>query len=153
MFISYVCDAIVNAYKKRFPEQDAHRVRGIFDPATGEIGIFAAKKVVIEVNNEPREVSLTDARTLIPDVTLGETIEVEVTPADYSEFGRIVARVTKKLKAGRMGVPEGTVRKEYNSRKGTCTTGQIERIEDTGKSGKNIIVNLGLIKGQIPPSE
>ena len=88
-FISYICDAIVAAYKKKVPDHDVEGVRAIFDKETGEIGIFAPKKVVKEVSNEFHEVSLTDAQILILDVTLGEILEIEVTPADYREFGRV----------------------------------------------------------------
>ena len=88
-FISLVCASIVAAYKKRVPDQDVDGVRAFFSPEIGEIGIFAPKNVVKEVSNEYHEVSLADAQILIPDVTLGEIIEIEVTPADYSEFGRI----------------------------------------------------------------
>jgi hypothetical protein len=50
-FINYVCDAIVAAYKKKVPDHDVEGVRAIFDPETGEIGIFAPKEVVKQVGN------------------------------------------------------------------------------------------------------
>lgn len=54
-------------------------MRAIFDNETGEIGIFAPKEVVNKVSNEYHEISLEDARDLIPDVTIGEVLEIEVT--------------------------------------------------------------------------
>ena len=96
-FISYVCDAIVAAYKKKVPDHDVEGVRAIFDTETGEIGIFAPKEVVDKVSNEYHEIGLSDAQDLIPDVTVGEVLEIEVTPKDFSEFGRIAAAVAASL--------------------------------------------------------
>ncbi|MFX7212941.1 NusA N-terminal domain-containing protein, partial [Acinetobacter baumannii] len=76
------------------------------------------------------EISLVDAQDLIPDVAVGEVLEIEVTPADFSEFGRIAAQTAKQLMTQRLREAEKElIKKEFEARKGTCTTGQIERIE------------------------
>ncbi len=51
-FITYVCDAIVAAYKKKVPDHDVEGVRAIFDQDTGEIGIFASNVVVDTASNQ-----------------------------------------------------------------------------------------------------
>src|ERR1700722_9232706 len=83
-FIAYVCDAIVAAYKKKVPDHNVEGVRAIFNKETGEIGIFAPKEVVERVSNEYHQISIGDAQDLIPDVTVGEVLEMDVTPADFS---------------------------------------------------------------------
>ncbi len=151
-FQSYVCDAIVAAYKKKIPDHDVEGVRAIFDQETGEIGIFAPKKVVEKVNNAYHEISLADARGLIPDVIAGEVLEIEVTPADFSEFGRIAAKTAKQLMAQRNGAANTElIKREFDLRKGTCTTGKIERIEPSENGGNNVIVYLGKIEGFLLP--
>ncbi|HEY9682791.1 MAG TPA: transcription termination factor NusA [Oculatellaceae cyanobacterium] len=153
-FIGYVCDAIVAAYKKKVPDHDVEGVRAIFDHETGEIGIFAPKEVVSEVENEYHEISLVDAQDLIPDVTVGEVLEIEVTPADFSEFGRIAAQTAKQLMTQRLREAEKElIKKEFEARKGSCTTGQIERIEVISNSRNNVIVNLGRVEGCMPTRE
>lgn len=153
-FISYVCDAIVAAYKKKVPNHDVEGVRAIFDAETGEIGIFAPKEVVDEVADAYHEISLEEARDLIPDVTTGEVLEIEVTPGDFSLFGRIAAQTAKQLITQRLREAEKElIKKEFEARKGTCTTGQIERIEVVGNNRTNVIVNLGRVEGCMPSKE
>jgi transcription termination/antitermination protein NusA len=153
-FISYVCDAIVAAYKKKVPDHDVEGVRAIFDKETGEIGIFAPKEVVTDVTNEYHEIGLVEAQDLIPDVTVGEVLEIEVTPVDFSEFGRIAAQTAKQLITQRLREAEKElIKKEFEARKGTCTTGQIERIEVVGDNRTNVIVNLGRVEGCMPSKE
>jgi len=151
-FHSYVCDAIVAAYKKKIPDHDVEGVRAIFDQETGEIGIFAPKKVVEKVNNAYHEISLADARGLIPDVNAGEVLEMEVTPADFSEFGRIAAKTAKQLMAQRDSTAnQELIKRDFETRKGTCTTGMIERIEPSENGRNNVIIYLGKIDGLLPP--
>lgn len=153
-FISYVCDAIVAAYKKKVPDHDVEGVRAIFDAETGEIGIFAPKEVVDEVSNEYHEIGIDEAKDLIPDVTVGEVLEIEVTPADFSEFGRIAAQTAKQLITQRLREAEKElIKKEFETRKGSCVTGQIERIEVVGDNRTNVIVNLGRVEGCMPSKE
>lgn len=153
-FIAYVCDAIVAAYKKKVPDHDVEGVRAIFDTETGEIGIFAPKEVVEKVSNEYHEIALKDAQDLIPDVTAGEVLEIEVTPHDFSEFGRIAAQTAKQLITQRLREAEKElIKKEFDARKGSCTTGQIERIEVISNSRNNVIVNLGRVEGCMPSRE
>ncbi len=153
-FISYVCDAIVAAYKKKVPDHDVEGVRAIFDAETGEIGIFAPKEVVDEVSNEYHEIGIDEATDLIPDVTVGEVLEIEVTPADFSEFGRIAAQTAKQLITQRLREAEKElIKKEFETRKGSCVTGQIERIEVVGDNRTNVIVNLGRVEGCMPSKE
>ncbi len=151
-FVSYVCDAIVAAYKKKIPDHDVKGVRATFDQGTGEIGIFAPKKVVEKVNNAYHEISLADARDLIPDVNAGEVLEIEVTPADFSEFGRVAAQTAKQLftKLGGEAKAE-LIKREFEALKGACTTGMIERIEPSDNSGDNVIIYLGRVEGCLLP--
>ncbi len=154
VFISYVCDAIVAAYKKKVKDHDIEGVRAIFDTETGEIGIFAPKEVVDNVANTFHEISLTEAQDLIPDVSIGEVLEIEVTPPDFSYFGRIAAQAAKQLITQRLREAEKElVKREFETRKFTCTTGQIERIEVVNNSKPVVVVNLGRVEGYIPVKE
>ena len=84
--ISRLCDSILAAYKETVPEHDNEAVRVIYDEATNELGIFAAKEVVQKASNQFQEISLAEARGFYSDVVIGEVLEVEVTPSDMSKI-------------------------------------------------------------------
>src|SRR5438128_10443109 len=66
-------DAIVVASRKYFKSNE--ELRGRINPETGDIDVFAVKKVVTEVTNPVREISLDEARETKPDAQLDEEIE------------------------------------------------------------------------------
>jgi N utilization substance protein A len=110
--------------------------------------------VVKKISNQYHEISLKDAQDLIPDVTAGEVLEIEVTPTDFSEFGRIAAQTAKQLITQRLReAKKELIKKEFEARKGTCTTGQIERIEVISNTRNNVIINLGRVEGCMPSRE
>jgi len=45
------------------------------------------------------------------------------------------------------------IKKEFEARRGTCTTGQIERIEVISNNRNNVIINLGRVEGCMPSKE
>src|SRR5277367_1052270 len=45
------------------------------------------------------------------------------------------------------------IKKEFDHRKNTCTTGQIERIEVISNNHNNIIINLGHVEGCLTSDE
>ena len=148
-FISYVCDAIVAAYKKKVPDHDVEGVRAIFDTETGEIGIFAPKEGVDKVSNEYHEISLGDAQDLIPDVTVGEVLEIEVTPQDFSEFGRIAAQTAKQVVIQRIREAErSSIIDEFGTKEGEVISGVVQKI-DRG----TVYIDFHRTVGMISPEE
>src|ERR1035437_4977059 len=82
--------AMLQASKKSVgPSRD---LRIEIDRKTGVIRALAKLLVVENVVNKQDEVALTDARVRFPNIQLGESIEVEVTPQN---FGRIAAQTAK----------------------------------------------------------
>ncbi|MDH7570984.1 MAG: NusA N-terminal domain-containing protein, partial [Armatimonadota bacterium] len=71
-------DALVSAYKKDFGEAGVVRVR--IDPERNTVRVFAERQVVERVENPGTEVSLEQARKIDPNVQVGGTVELEVTP-------------------------------------------------------------------------
>src|SRR5678816_4802810 len=61
-------DAIVVASRKYFKSNE--ELRGRINPETGEIGVMAVRKVVEEVTNPVREISLDEARETKPDARM-----------------------------------------------------------------------------------
>ena len=103
--------ALTTAYKKNFDSKT--NVRVDINRETGEIKVFSylvvvedyldGEEIVDEEGNitytEPEinpdaQILLEDAVKIVPDIKVGETIEKEVTPAD---FGRVAASTAKQV--------------------------------------------------------
>ena len=154
VFINAICDAILAAYKRRVPDHNVDGVHTQFDEVTGEIGIFAPKVIVDTVTNEYREIAFAEAQELLPDVELGEILEIDVTPDDFAEYGRIAAQAAKQIMTQRLREAEkDLIKQEFVGRQGTMMTGQIKRIEILNNGKPNVVVDLGRFEGHIPPRE
>ena len=106
--------ALVAAYKRNF--NAAQNVRVTLDRTSGQYHVYAIKTVVEEVQDNIQEISLAMAQQISPNYQLDDTLEVEVTPAN---FGRIdlttncsffevpeadAMRVLQKMKRVKVGV-------------------------------------------------
>jgi N utilization substance protein A len=150
-FIRAICDAIGGAYKKKMGLTSQDNILVQYDEEAGEIGIFAPKTVVAELTDAAREISLKEAQEYIPDVLEGEGLELDVTPEDFAEFGRIAATTAKQIMTQRIREAEkSNLRDEFKQRQGTTMAGIIKRIEYTIAGQPNVVVDLGSFDAQIP---
>lgn len=144
--ISSLCDAMVAAYKKHMRIKDADNIESILDEQTGEIGVFATKLVVLKVEDPELQISLDDAKEIAEDVEEGDELKIEVTP---EQFGRIAAQSAKQVITQRIREAEkNLVLNEFLEKKGTLTTGIIQRVEN-----RNVIVNIGKTDAVMPQKE
>lgn len=146
VLIVSLCDAMVAAYKKHMHIKEATNIEAILDEQSGEIGVFRTKLVVDEVENEDEQISLKDAKEIDEDVELDDEVKIEVTP---DQFGRIAAQSAKQVITQRIREAERTmVLAEFMEKKGTLTTGIIQRVEN-----RNVIVNIGKTDAIMPQKE
>ena len=146
VIISSLCDALVAAYKKHIRAKEAPNVEAILDETTGEIGVFRTKLVVENVEDENMEISLADAKEISDDVELEDEVKIEVTPEN---FGRIAAQAAKQVITQRIREAErNLVLAEFMDKKGTLTTGIIQRVEN-----RNVFVNIGKTDAILPYKE
>lgn len=146
VLISSLCDAMVAAYKKHLHIKESTNVEAILDEQSGEIGVFRTKLVVNEVEDENEQISLTDAKEIDEDVDLDDEVKIEVTP---EHFGRIAAQAAKQVITQRIREAErNLVLAEFMDKKGTLTTGIIQRVEN-----RNVIVNIGKTDAIMPQKE
>ena len=90
--------------------------------------------------------SLADARKINPDYEVGDTIEIEVTPAD---FGRVAAQNAKQVVVQRIREAErGIIYDEFSNRESDIITGVVQRIE-----GKTVFIDLGRTEAVLSPNE
>lgn len=136
--------AILQASKKAVgPAKD---VRIEIDRKTGAIRAFARLLVVETVVNKHDEITLAEARRHNPNIQLGETIEIEVTPAN---FGRIAAQTAKQAMLQSIRQAERSlVFEEFKGRAGDIVSGTVRRFERS-----DVIVDLGRIEAVMPSRE
>ena len=148
ILISSLCDAMVAAYKKHMRVKEAANIEAILDEQAGEIGVFSTKTVVesVEEGEEDTQISIGEAKDLDEDVEVGDEVKIEVTP---DQFGRIAAQAAKQVITQRIREAErNLVLNEFLEKKGTLTTGIIQRVEN-----RNVIVNIGKTDAIMPQKE
>ena len=146
VLISSLCDAMVAAYKRHMHNKEATNIEAILDEQSGEIGVFSTKLVVKKVEDPETQISLKDAKEIDEDVELEDEVKIEVTP---EQFGRIAAQSAKQVITQRIREAErNLVLQEFLDKKGTLTTGIIQRVEN-----RNVIVNIGKTDAIMPQKE
>ncbi len=146
VLVTSLCDAMVTAYKKNMRVKEADNIEAILDEQSGEIGVFKTKLVVDSVEDEEEQISLAEAKEIVEDVEVGDEIKIEVTP---EQFGRIAAQAAKQVITQRIREAEkNLVMQEFLDKKGTLTTGIIQRVEN-----RNVIVNIGKCDAIMPYKE
>lgn len=148
VLISSLCDAMVAAYKKHMRVKEAANIEAILDEQAGEIGVFSTKTVVesVEEGEEDTQISIGVAKEIDEDVEIGDEVKIEVTP---EQFGRIAAQSAKQVITQRIREAErNLVLNEFLDKKGTLTTGIIQRVEN-----RNVIVNIGKTDAIMPQKE
>lgn len=142
--IAAVEDALAVTYRKQYgtvPE-----VRVAMDVETGQFTVLGKKKVVIEIRDERTEITLKDAQNLQDPGGLGDIVEVDITP---SEFSRVGAQSAKQAILQRIHEAErDLLYVEFAHKEGELMTGIIQRIDSRG-----VIVDLGRAEGVLPLSE
>ena len=135
--------ALSSAYRRNFGSEHVHIM---LSRETGEYHVYAIKEVVEEIEDDVTEISLAQARTIHPDYSVGDKVEIEVTPAN---FGRIAAQTAKQVVVQRIRAAErGIIYQEYMSRESDIITGEVQRAE-----GRNVILDLGKTEAVLTPSE
>ena len=103
--------ALISAYKKNFGA--TQNVQVSVDQVTGDFHVYTVYDVVEVVENDKTEISLEDARKLMPSYEIGDVVTEEVTPRN---FGRIAAQTAKQVVVQRLREAErGMIYSEFSS--------------------------------------
>ena len=137
-------DAIVVASRKYFKSNE--ELRGRINPETGEIDVFAVKKVVDAIENPGREITLEEAREVKPDAQLEEELEFKKPTVG---LGRISAQMAKQVIFQKVREAEReSVYAEYHKHVGEVVNCVVKRFENG-----DIIVELGKTEGKLGKRE
>lgn len=136
--------ALVSAYKKDFGSKDNVRIE--ISAEAGEVKVYSRKEVVEEVENDNSEISLIEAERIDSKYTIGDIVEIEVTPAN---FGRIAAQTAKQVVMQRIREAErDVIFDQYKEKEDELITGTIQRFHND-----NILIDMGKTEALLPPSE
>lgn len=153
-FIGAICEAVLAAYKRKVPGHNVDGVKTVFSEETNEIGIFAALSVVEKVENEFTEIALEEAKEVIEDVKIGEVLEVDVTPEDFNEYGRIAAQAARQILRQKLNEEEKKLlRQEFELRKNRVIVAEVVRLEERQDESFDVVVDIGRMEAVIPPRE
>jgi len=142
--IEAIKSALNTAYKKNFGTTQNVSVE--LNKMTGEVQVYAQKRVVQQVKDSCMEISLEEALLIDPISEEDTMVSVEVTP---SNFGRIAAQTAKQVVVQKLREAERIlIFEEFSEREGEVVTGTIQRIES-----KTVAVNLGRTEGIMLPSD
>ena len=137
--------AMANAYKKN---NGVPNVKAKVNPENGEIRLFTYKTVVEEVEDEETQISLKDAKKIVDDINIDETIDTEVKIVP-EEFGRVAVLSAKQIIVQKVKEAEkNLVNEEFKDKQDEILIGTLSR-EDS----KNYYVDLGRAHGVLPKDE
>lgn len=96
--------------------------------------------------DERIHLTIEEARKIVPNIQIGETIEEEVTPKD---FGRVAAATAKQVVVQKIREAErNVIISEFGEKQDEMITGTVE-MEDS----RNYYINLGRTQGILPKTE
>jgi N utilization substance protein A len=161
--------ALATAYKKNF--NALTNVRVDLNHKTGEIKVYSVLTVVDKIEDEEEEeiiddeveetdedsskkedkksivkILLEDARKIVPNINVGETIEEEVTPKD---FGRVAASTAKQVIMQKIREAErSSIMNEFEDKQDELVVGIASR-----EDALNYYIDLGRTHGILPKKE
>ena len=141
-------DAIENsllaACKNQYGKSD--NIKVYINRETGVVNVFAEKEVVEEVEDSVLQIGQTEAAIKFPKATLGDIVQVEVTPKN---FGRIAAQKAKQVVVQKIREEERKVLySQYYAKEKDIVTGIVQRY-----NGNNVSINLGKVDAVLTESE
>jgi N utilization substance protein A len=144
IIVSAIEDALLVAARKYY--KTTEELRSELNRETGQVEIYALKKVVEEVANPQREISLDEARALDPKSELEQEVRIQ---KPTGVLGRIAAQTAKQVIFQKVREAEReNVYNEYSGRIGEMVNCIIKRME-----GPDLIVELGKTEGRLPKRE
>jgi transcription termination/antitermination protein NusA len=144
LVVSAVEDAVLVATRKFYKSNED--LKSIFNKDSGLVEVYAIKKVVENVTNPTREISLENAQKIDASAELNSEVRIQK-PTDV--LGRIAAQTAKQVILQKVREAErDSIFAEYSQRIGEVVTCVIKRAE-----GGDIIADLGTTEGRLPKRE
>ena len=139
--------ALASAFKKDNPAS-GQNISVTLNPNNGEVSVYALKTVVDAVDDDEREITLTDARRIRRDAAVGDEVAAaEPLPHNAS---RIAAQTAKQVVLQRLREAERELLfQEFAQHEGDIMSGIVE----TSDPGRAITLDLGRAQAILPQEE
>lgn len=145
ILIKTIREALSSAYRKKYGHRPEN-LRVILDEKEKKLHVLVAKRVVEEVRNASREISLEEAKKIDPDVKVGDKVDVEINPGDFS---RIAASTGKYVMMQQIVERErDLLYEEFKKKEGEIISGTVRY-----RANHFILVDLGKVEGILPERE
>ena len=139
-----VKDAMLVAARKQFHSNE--ELGAEFDANTGALNLFAIKRVVEEVTDPEKEMTLGAALAIRPDAEIGMELHL---PKSTDVLGRISAQTAKQVILQKVREAEReNIHSEFSGRVGELVNCVIKRIE-----GPDMVVDLGKTEARLSKKE
>ena len=121
-----VTQALLSAYRRDHDGVGENLVMEA-DEEKGTVRLFLKKEIVEVVDNPATEISLEEARSVLPQAELGDVVRMEV---KAKNFGRIAAQTARQvIIQGIREAEQGMVYDEFSSKEHELLTGVVTRID------------------------
>ncbi len=139
--IESLVEAIKNGIKRKFGKEVESEVS--VNKSTGEIRIFVVRKIVENVSEPKKEISLEEAREKNPDYEIGDVFRI---PVAISDLGRTAIESVKQTLTQRVSEAERSrIIAEYEKKIGEIVKGIVKVV-----SRNEVLVDLGPAEATIP---
>ncbi len=144
VIVSALEDAMLVATRKYYKSNED--LKAEFSKDAGLVKVFAVKKVVAEVVNPQKEITLSEALKVNPEAMLDGEVMI---PKPTEVLGRIAAQTAKQVIFQKVREAEReTVFGEYSGRVGEVVNCTVKRVE-----GPDLIVDVGKTEARLPRKE
>lgn len=144
--LSQISKAIITACKNSYGGNDDVTVQ--FNKTSGRLEASLNKVVVAEVNDINREISVSEARKIVPNAQEGDKVGIQLDPKN---FGRIAVMTARNMI--RQGIRDGEKEQalsEYQSKLQDIVTATVEQVDpNTG----NATLRLGKAIAILPKND
>ena len=121
-----ITQALLSAYRRDHEGVEENLVIDA-DPETKTVRLFLKKDIVEQVDNPSTEISLEEARDVLPQAELGDVVRIEIKPRN---FGRVAAQTARQvIIQGIREAEQGMVYDEFCSKEHELLNGVIIRID------------------------
>jgi transcription termination factor NusA len=146
IILEAVENSLLAACKNQYGKSENVRVN--IDRETGAVGVYAELEVVEDdmVEDDVTQIGVTEANLKFKEVSVGETVRIEVTPKN---FGRIAAQKAKQVVVQKIREEERKVLYiQFLEKEREVITGVVQRY-----SGRNVCIHLGKVDAILMESE
>ncbi|MBQ7257353.1 MAG: transcription termination/antitermination protein NusA [Abditibacteriota bacterium] len=147
--LPYVKTTLAQTLKRNlgYDEQDNAKVR--VELTEDGIQVFCKKQIAVYIDNPLLQISIDDAEKINRNATIGDWIEVEVTPSSRVIISKFRQAINQKI----IETEKDSAYNEYEAKIGSIVSGYINRI-DMKKDGSTVyIVDFGKVDGVLKPTE